>query len=222
MSSQPEVAVLGGTGAQGSGLALRLALAGLPVVIGSRSAEKAQVRAHELSEEAGVLLAGSSNEDAASAAGLVVVAVPFAEAGPLLSSLASRWRPGAIVIDVTVPLLKSGGALRLLDLPEGSASAALSATLPAGVKLVGAAKTLPAGLLGKVEAPLDCDELVYGEDEPARLRVIELLRRIPSLRPLDAGGIAAAPAVERMALLAIQMNRRHRVHHCRFKVVGLG
>ena len=97
----------------------------------------------------------------------------------------------------------------------------MRAHLPAEVHVAGAFKTIPASALGKLDAPLDCDEFVCGESPEVRERTIELLSRIPALRPLDCGGLASARAIEHMTALAIVLNKRYKVRDSRFRVVGV-
>jgi hypothetical protein len=216
-----DIGIVGGTGALGSGLAVRLAAAGVRVTIGSRARERAAVRATELSERAGAPVAGAANEDLLAPGVPLAVALPFDEAAPFLESVRARLSPGAVIVDATVPVRFEGGGPRLVELPEGSGTAHLAARLPEGVSLVGALKTLPAAVLGRLETPLECDDLVYGDNAEARARVIALLARIAGLRPVDVGGLDAAATVERMSILAIGLNRRHKVKGSRWRVVGL-
>ena len=215
------VGILGGTGAQGTGLARRLAVAGVDVMIGSRSAERAAAHAAALSGAAGNTLRGAANDDVVQQCDVVFLVVPFDDAPALMASFANSWRPGAIAVDVTVPLTFENRRPELRRLPAGSASATLAAALPPGVRLVGALKTIPAGLLQDVDVPLDCDDFVVSDDADAARAVRELLSHLTGLRPLDAGGLASAASVEAMTLLALVLNRRHKVKDCRFRVQGV-
>jgi NADPH-dependent F420 reductase len=114
------------------------------------------------------------------------------------------------------------GRPRLAPPPEGSAAEHLRARLPDHVRLAGAFKTMPARLLEEVEAPLDCDEFVCGDSPEARQRTMALLARLPGLRPIDAGPLEAARALEHMTWLVVLLNKRYKSHAGRFHVLGLG
>ncbi|HUJ75828.1 MAG TPA: NADPH-dependent F420 reductase [bacterium] len=227
------IGIIGGTGPQGRGLAMRLALTRQVVWVGSRQAEKAQaaaaelngrLRAHDASlsaDKAFPWIAGCSNADTVRQSTLVMLTVPFESALPTLQDLLPHFQPGAIFVDVTVPLDFSRGDVQLLSPPEGSGSKHLRAVLPAAVPLVGACKTLPAEILEQLGVPLDCSAFVFGDSKEAKATVIQVLAGIPRLRPLDVGGLSAAATVEGMTALLIRINRRHKVHGARFSVVGL-
>jgi len=217
-----QVAIVGGTGAQGRGLAVRLGAAGVAVLVGSREAAHARevVRALEGRHEA-LALEPATNADAIARADIVVLTVPFAHAAATLEANRDRFRSGSVLIDVTVPVAFDKGVPKLVDLPEGSASEHLRLRLPAHVGMAAAFKTLPAATLAALDQPMDCDEFVCGDSPAARSRALELAGRIPGLRPLDAGDLDAARAIERMTVLAITMNKRYRIHGARFRVVGL-
>jgi NADPH-dependent F420 reductase len=217
-----QVAIVGGTGAQGRGLAARLTGAGVAVLIGSRDAAHARevVRALEGRQNAAAI-EPATNADAIARADLVVLTVPFAHAAATLDANRERFRSGAILIDVTVPVAFEKGVPRLVDIPEGSATEHLRRRLPDHVGMAAAFKTLPAHVLGALDEPLDCDEFICGDSAPARSRALELAGRIPGLRPVDAGDLDAARAIERMTVLAIAINKRHRIRSARFRVVGL-
>lgn len=223
------ICLLGGTGPQGRGLACRFALAGLTVRIGSRSAGRARDVADELNRrlaghaggEGFTPLSGGENGDMVRGSGLIILTVPFKSAPPLLESLGEHWPPGAVLVDVTVPLSFAGGRVRAERPPEGSGSLHLRPLVPEGIAFTGAFKTLPAHLLEQLEAPLDCDTFVYGERAEAKGRLMEVIRRVPGLRPLDVGGLEAAAVVEGMTAMAIRLNRRHKSKMARYRVVGL-
>jgi len=147
--------------------------------------------------------------------------VPFEGISELLQAQGTRFRPGALVIDLIVPLTFDGGVPGIADIAEGSATEFVRAHLPAGIHVAAAFKTIPASALGKLDTPLDCDEFVCGDSPGSRERAIDLLGRIPSLRPLDAGGLASARAIERMTALAIVLNKRYKVRDARYRVVGI-
>lgn len=217
-----QVAIVGGTGAQGRGLAARLAAAGVAVVVGSRAAAHArEVVAALKGENEGLAIEAATNADAIARASLVVLTVPFVHAAATLQANRERFRSGSVLVDVTVPVAFEKGVPRLVELPEGSASEHLRRLLPEHVGVAAAFKTLPAATLGALEEPLDCDEFVCGDSPEARSRALDLAGRIPGLRPVDAGDLDAARAIERMTLLAIRINKRYRIRSARFRVVGL-
>ena len=222
-----QIGILGGTGPEGRGLALRLSQAGFPVIIGSRKPEQAALKAEELRlrlKEVGgpaADIAGLGNSRVVERADILFIAAPFEHAAGLLASCYSRFRQGQIVVDVTVPLQFRAKRLQLRELPEPSASEHLARVLPGQVPLVGAFKTIPAHLLEDLSQRLDCHVFICGDSAEARGRIAQVVSAIEGLMPLDVGPLRQAATLERMTLLAIQINKRHRVHHSRFRVVGL-
>ncbi len=221
------IGILGGTGPEGRGLALRLSQAGCPVIIGSRKPDQAALKAEQLrlrlKEMGGPAadLAGLGNSEVVEASDILFIATPFEHAAGLLESCRSRIRQGQIVVDVTVPLQFRAKRLQLRELPEPSASEHLAGFLPEGVPLVAAFKTIPAHLLEDLSQRLDCHVFVCGDSAEARGRIVQVASAIEGLSPLDVGPLRQAATLERMTVLAIQINKRHRVHHSRFRVVGL-
>jgi 8-hydroxy-5-deazaflavin:NADPH oxidoreductase len=213
------VAILGGTGKQGSGLARRLAIAGVPVMVGSRDPQRARetVAAWALSSP----IDAADNASAAAQAETVVLAVPFAAADALVDEIASHLPAGAVVIDLTVPLTFVDGKMAMIDLAEGSAAEHIRARLPASVALACAFKTIPAHLLDQVEVPLHCDEFVCGDSDQSRARAADLVGRLAGLRAVDVGPLWRARSIEHLTALAVAINRRHHIHDARFRVVGL-
>ena len=213
------VAVLGGTGQQGRGLAMRLARAGHAVIVGSRDPERA---AATVAGWPGAASIGSADYGSAIAqADVVVLAVPFDAVGPLLEHHQARFKPQALVVDVTVPLSFSGGKVALVDVPEGSAAEHVKARLPAHARLAVAFKTVPAHLLNEVDRPLDCDEFVCADAPEARTETIALVEALQGLRGVDVGPLSRARSIEHLTLLAIAINRRHKIHDARFRIVGV-
>lgn len=216
------IGLVGGTGEEGKGLALRWARTGAKVIIGSRSAERAQSAADEVNGLLGqTLVQGSENLKAASEADFVLLSVPFAHAGDMIESHQQYFKPGAIVIDATVPLSFEGGKVRYVDPPEGSASEHLRTRLSPDFPLVAAFKTMPAHLLLDPHEPLDCDEFIASNEKEAKLRVMEVIDGMDGLRPVDAGLLISARAIERFTLLAVGINRRYKKKTARFRVVGI-
>ncbi|PYR43639.1 MAG: hypothetical protein DMF93_02640 [Acidobacteria bacterium] len=192
------VAILGGTGQQGSGLARRLAAAGIHVVVGSRNPERARAVTAAWSGAVDVAANGAAVADVDT----VVFAVPFGTIDALIDDVGPRMRSGAVAIDLTVPLTFAGGKM------------------PA-VALACAFKTVPAHLLDRVDEPLDCDEFVCGDSDAARERALALVAVLPQLRGVDVGPLSRARAIEQLTALAVAINRRHKRHDARFRVVGL-
>lgn len=220
------VAIVGGTGPEGSGLALRFAAAGFSVRVGSRSAERAAAKAAELSVQIGTTpgggsIQGLSNQEAISTAAMVILCTPFASAAETLGEL-GRSAPGdAVWVDATVPLRFESGRVSLIPLAEGSGSEHLAKCLPPGARLVAAFKTIPAHMLHDLAEPFDCDLFVCGDDAAARQLVIEAASRLSGLRPLDAGPLVQARTLEHLCWLAVSLNRRYKRKTARFRVVGL-
>ncbi|MGH9812041.1 MAG: NADPH-dependent F420 reductase [Candidatus Acidiferrales bacterium] len=221
MPSPLRIGLLGGTGIEGKGLALRFAHARASVILGSRSRERAAAVAQELNQRLGrESIQPAENREMLSQSDLVLLTVPFAQAAEALDTYRNDFRPGLTIVDATVPV-KSKTSPGPGDLPEGSGSQFLAKHLPEGVHLVGAFKTIPAHILAELEVPLDCDAFVCGDSEPDKARVMEAIRLIPGLRPVDVGGLDAAATLERMTALAIRINRRYKLKGARFRVVGL-
>ena len=220
------IAVLGGTGREGSGLALRLGLAGFPVLIGSRSSERARETAEELRGRLGLgidatVFTGKENTEAARVADLIFLAAPFEHAAEVLRACRPVFQNGSTLVDVTVPLAFRAGEVQVMELAEGSGSAHLARYLPEGTTLVAAFKTIPAQLLADLDKDLNCDVFVCGDSPQAKHQVMEVASRIAGLRPVDAGLLREAHTLELMSALAIGLNRRYKVKTARFRVVGL-
>lgn len=215
--------IVGGTGALGFGLALRLAGAGVPVVIGSRrpeSASESASRLRALVPDARV--EGLENAEAAARGPIVILSVPFRAQSENLTNLKGALEAGQILVDTTVPLAAavSGKATRLLGVPQGSAAQQAQEMVPDGVTVVSALHTVSAAALGDLDAVLDEDVLVCGDVKEAKGRVAALIARIPGLRPVDCGRLETARLVEGLTPLLISVNVRHRCH-AGVKLTGL-
>jgi NADPH-dependent F420 reductase len=213
------IAILGGTGQQGRGLAQRFARAGARVVVGSRDPDRG--RAAVAGWESAGSIAVAANAAAVEQSEVAVLAVPFDSVDGLLEELRPHLKPGMVIVDVTVPVTFSGGKMAMVEVVEGSASEHIRMHLPDGVLLAGAFKTIPAHLLGDRDAPLDCDEFVCGDSDESRRRAIELVELLPGVRPVDVGPLSRARSIEHLTALAIAINRRHKIHDARFRIVGL-
>jgi NADPH-dependent F420 reductase len=219
-----KIAILGGTGPEGSGLANRLARAGEQIVIGSRDAQRAQEAATQLREQIGgaALIEGADNASAAGQCEVAILTVPFSGQAALLKQLKSVWKPGTIVIDTTVPLAASvgGAATRMLGVWQGSAAEAAAELLPQGVSIAAAFQNLGAELLAG-DAPVECDVLVCSDEEKAKQAAMELAGKIPGVRAVNGGKLENARIVESLTALLIGLNIRHKVHSAGVRFTGL-
>ncbi len=214
-----KIAILGGTGEQGPGLALRWARAGEEVIIGSRQKEKGERVAAELNQELGrPLLVGMDNPSAAAAADIVVMTVPYSAHVPTLESVKDQLE-GKIFVDVSVPL-DPDNARRVIMPPAGSASQEAQEILGEQVSVVCALQNISAHLLRDVTAEIDCDVLVCGTPKEARTRVIELINKL-NIHAIDVGPLEAASLIEPITALLIRLNIRNKVHSTGIRITGL-
>lgn len=218
MQNLPTIAILGGTGALGSGLAKRWALAGYPVIVGSRSAQKAQEAAAALAVPSGVPAArGDTNLAAASAGDVVVLTVPYSNHGDLLEEIKGVVS-GKIVIDAVVALKPPKVAT--VQLPaEGSAGMIAHNLIGDNAHVVSAFQNVGAAKL-QADGPVACDILVTGNDPESRRSVIGLMNAI-DLYGVDAGPIANSVAAEAMTSLLIGINKRYKVDCAGIQITGL-
>jgi NADPH-dependent F420 reductase len=213
--SEDVVPIIGGTGALGFGVGLRLARAGTRVVIGSRDAGRAQEAAEKLNAQVdGARAEGAENGDAAARGPIVLLSVPFRNQSENLTNLKGVLQPGQILVDATVPLAAavSGRATRLLGVPQGSAGQQAAEMAPDGVEVVSALHTVSAATLNDLSQDLDEDVLVAGDSVDAKRRVAELIARIDGLRPVNAGRLEAAKLIEGLTPLLIGINGRYKTH----------
>ena len=205
------VAVLGGTGPQGRGLARRFAAAGLPVVIGSRSAERASETAQTLAEATGGQVTGADNKGAAEAGDIVVVAVPWDGHGDLLRDLAPALA-GKIVVDCVNPLGFDKRGAYALPVEEGSAAQQAETLLPDST-VVGAFHNVSAVKLEDPEVTsVDTDVLVLGDVREATELVQDLAGTIPGVRGVYGGRLRNAHQIEALTANLISVNRRYKAH----------
>jgi NADPH-dependent F420 reductase len=219
-----KIAILGGTGPEGSGLANRLARAGEHIVIGSREAARAQEAAQQLRANIGgtAQIDGADNASAAAQCDIAVLTLPFSGQAPLLKQLKAIWKPGTIVIDTTVPLaaILGGSPTRLIGVWQGSAAEAAAELLPAGVTIAAAFHNLGAELLAG-DGPVDCDVLVCSDDDKSKQVAMELAAKIPGVRALNGGKLENARIVESITALLIGLNIRYKVHSAGVRFTGL-
>jgi NADPH-dependent F420 reductase len=207
------VAVLGGTGPQGRGLARRFVAAGLPVVIGSRSAERAEGIAAELASATGGQVTGSDNEGAATQGDIVIVAVPWDGHGDLLKGLATVLA-GKIVVDCVNPLGFDKRGAYVLDVEEGSAAEQAAALLPDSTVVAAFHNVSAVKLEDSEVTEVDTDVLVLGEgeDREACEQVQDLAGVIPGVRGVYGGRLRNAGQVEALTANLISVNRRYKAH----------
>jgi NADPH-dependent F420 reductase len=214
-SASEPVAVIGASGALGFGLALRLALTGVPIVIGSRDPGRAEETAARLRAEvpAGEVT-GYDNAGAARAARTVVLSVPFRNQAETLANLRDALEPGTLLIDATVPLAAavSGRATRMLGVWQGSAAEQAAEMAPEGVRVVSALHSVSASTLAQPEVRLDQDVLVCGEKRADKREAAELIERIEGLRCVDCGRLEMSRITESLTALLIGVNGRYKVH----------
>ncbi|HEX9239746.1 MAG TPA: NADPH-dependent F420 reductase, partial [Candidatus Bathyarchaeia archaeon] len=186
--------VIGGTGDEGYGLALRWAKHGYEVIIGSRDPDKAKAAASRIQTTigGGPRVYGLVNPEVASKADILVVTVPFAALPDTIKSVKSSIKPGQIVVNVTVPLETAvgGSATRTVGVWDGSAGEFTSRFLPKGARLVSAFNNVSAELLNDISKQVDCDVLVCGDDTDAKKVVLDLAKAIPGVRGVDAGPLS--------------------------------
>jgi NADPH-dependent F420 reductase len=219
-----KIAILGGTGPEGSGLANRLARAGEHIVIGSREASRAQETAKQLRAEIGgtAQIDGADNNAAAAQCDIALLTLPFSGQAALLKQLKSVWRPGTTVIDTTVPLAATigGSPTRIIGVWQGSAAQAAAELLPKGISIAAAFHNLSAELLAG-DATVDCDVLVCSDDEKAKQVAIELATKIPGVRALNGGKLENARIIESITPVLIGLNIRYKVHTAGIRFTGL-
>lgn len=205
------IAIVGGTGAEGTGLALRFARAGADVRIGSRNRERAQEVARNVAEKAAAgSVQGFDNADAVSGAAIVVLTVPPDAQIETLRALAGSFQPGAILIDATVRLRSE----------ENSALLA-AANVPPGVQVAATFHTLSAGLVADLDHPIDSDVMICAAGPEAKAAARTLVEMLPGARPIDAGGLGQSRLVENTVQLLIAVNRANKSKHAGIRITGL-
>lgn len=215
---KPTLAILGGSGDLGGGLAFRWARAGYPIIIGSRSAEKAEQAAAELAAKglAGKVR-GLDNEAAARAGDIVVLTVPFANQAPTLEAIKAAVQ-GKILVDVTVPLVPP--KVGTVQLPAGGSAGQIAQTiLGEGVRVVSAFQNVAAAHLEDPEHDPDCDVLVCGNDADACAAVLALVAAA-GMKGWHAGPIANSVVAEALTSVLITLNRRYKIPGAGFRITG--
>jgi NADPH-dependent F420 reductase len=220
------IAIVGGTGAEGSGLALRWARAGVTIIIGSRDGKRASEAAEKLSSRLGSAnaagkISGAENQAACESAEIVVLTIPFENHAEMLKQLKPAMRPGQILVDATVPLAASigGRPTRVLGIWQGSAAQQAAELVPDGVAVVAAFHNTSAEVL-QHDGPMDCDIIVCSDSKEAGSKVRALARKISGVRSIDGGKLENARIVEQITALLIGMNIRHK-GHSGIRITGL-
>jgi hypothetical protein len=212
------IAILGGAGALGSGIASRLAKAGHTVVIGSRDPERARDTVAQINAAAGAEhVSAATYADAAARADIVVVTVPFAAQQEALAIVKAHV-VGKLVVDCTVPLKPPKVGLVQLP-PEGSAAQIAQTVLGNDVKVASAFHNVGAKLL-EGDAPIECDVLVFGDSDEIRAGAAALVEAV-GLRAVEAGPLANSAAAEALTSVLIQINRRYKAGHAGIRITGL-
>jgi len=206
LQGRPTIAVIGGTGDLGSALASRWAAAGYPILLGSRSKEKAEAAAREMNANHGSAVSGEDNRTAAAKADIVVLAVPYANHDTILNEIKPAVT-GKIVVDAVVPLVPP--KVSVVQLPPDGSAALSAQRLLAGARVQSAFHNVSASKL-KSGGLVDCDVLVFGDDKEARAIVIELANAAGT-RGIDGGPLANSAAAEALTSVLIGINRRYKV-----------
>lgn len=216
MQDRPTIAIIGGTGDLGSGLARLWSRAGYPIVIGSRDKEKADATARELCADGGCVR-GDGNREAARAGDIVVLSVPFASHDAIVEEISSEV-DGKVVVDAAVPLVPP--KVSIVQLPSaGSPAVVAQRVLGPGVRVVAAFHNVGAKKLHGAEKA-DCDVLVFADDPKARELVIELAG-VVATRGVDGGSLCNSVAAEALTSVLIAINRRYKVPGAGIRITGL-
>jgi NADPH-dependent F420 reductase len=206
------IAILGGTGDQGLGLALRFAKAGRPVVIGSRKPERAETAAKEvLAAVPGADVVGLGNAEAAARAPIVILSVPFEHSASTVKGIKEVLEPGQVFVSMAVPLAAAigDGAVRTLGIWQGSCAELIKSLVPDGVHVVSAFQNVSAHRLQDLAEPVECDVIVSGAKAP-REQVMALCGLVPGLRAVNGGPLSNARIVEDITALLIGLNIRYK------------
>jgi len=219
------IAVIGGTGDQGFGIVLRLARTGEKVVIGSRNQQKAEDAAKRANEILGAnsLVTGMENPNAAAAAVVIIMSVPFAAHVDMIKSVAGSITPEDIFVDVVVPLSTAvgGTATTALSVWEGSAAQQAVKLLPPHTKIASAFHNVVAEALQDLSHNVDCDIIVCSDSQETRRVVMELVNKVPGVRAIDGGRLENSRIVEQITALLIGINIRYKVKDAGIRITGI-
>jgi NADPH-dependent F420 reductase len=218
------VVIIGGTGPEGRGLAVRWARAGLNVIIGSRDENRARIAAQELIDQLGgsIHVSGAENAAAVAQCDTVVLAVPFDGQIATMKHLKTAFRPNSVLITTTVPLATSVGdrGSRVIGVWQGSAAEQAAEFAPETVRVAAAFQNISAALLTR-EGPIECDVIVCSDDKGAKDVASELARQIPGVRAIDGGKLENARIVEQVTALLVGINIRYKSHAAGIRVTGV-
>ena len=221
------VSVIGGTGPQGLGIALRLAIEGVEVIVGSRKEEKALTVVGEAKEKYADYdlskMSGMANEDAAKAGDILILTVPLAAQKPTLEGI-KEFCNDKIILDATVPLETAigGKPFRFIDLMEGSAAERTAKILDGtGAKVICAFCNISNSHLSNIPEPIDCDCLIAGDDKESKEIAAELINKIPGIRTIDTGILEKARIIEKITPLLIGLNIKYKSHYGGLRITGI-
>ena len=221
------VSVSGGTGPQGLGIALRLAIEGVEVIVGSRKEEKALTVVGEAKEKYADYdlskMSGMANEDAAKAGDILILTVPLAAQKPTLEGI-KEFCNDKIILDATVPLETAigGKPFRFIDLMEGSAAERTAKILDGtGAKVICAFCNISNSHLSNIPEPIDCDCLIAGDDKESKEIAAELINKIPGIRTIDTGILEKARIIEKITPLLIGLNIKYKSHYGGLRITGI-
>lgn len=219
-----QVTIVGGTGPEGRGLAMRWIRAGINVIIGSRDENRARIAAQEIADAmgAGARITGAENSAAVGQSDVVVLAVPFEAQAATLKQLKPAFRPNAVLITTTVPLATSVGdrGTRTIGVWQGSAAEQAAELAPENVAVAAAFQNISAALLNSAR-DVDSDVIVCSDDKRAKEIASELARRIPGVRSIDGGKLENARIVEQITALLVGINIRYKMHAGGIRITGL-
>ena len=221
------VSVIGGTGPQGLGIALRLAIEGVEVIVGSRKEEKALTVVDEAKEKYADYdlskMCGMANEDAAKAGDVLILTVPLAAQKPTLEGI-KEFCKDKIVLDATVPLETAigGKPFRFVDLMEGSAAERTAKILDGtGAKVICAFCNISNSHLANIPEEIDCDCLIAGDDNDAKATAAEIIDKIPGVKTIDCGILEKARIIEKITPLLIGLNIKYKSHYGGLRITGI-
>ena len=221
------VSVIGGTGPQGLGIALRLAIEGVEVIVGSRKEEKALTVVDEAKEKYADYdlskMCGMANEDAAKEGDILILTVPLAAQKPTVEGI-KEFCTDKIVLDATVPLETAlgGKPFRFIDLMEGSAAERTASILDGtGAKVICAFCNISNSHLSNIPEDIDCDCLIAGDDKEAKEIAAELINKIPGVRTIDTGILEKSRIIEKITPLLIGLNIKYKSHYGGLRITGI-
>lgn len=219
------IAVIGGTGDQGFGIALRLAKAGEKIIIGSRQQTKAEDAAKRAMEIVGSSssIVGMENPKAAAAADVIIMSVPFAAHIDMIKSIADHVTPEDLFIDVVVPLSTAvgGSVTTVVGVWEGSAAQQAAKLLPPHTKTASAFHNVVAEALQDLSQNVDCDVIVCGDSQETRKATMDIVSKVSGVRAIDGGRLENSRLVEQLTALLIGINIRYKVKHAGIRITGI-